>query len=342
MVQQLESPAGTAENEPRGRAPWVSVLATCVSAFALWLVLFAPTLEHNALVSPVGTRRTVALDVLRPLAAASRVLQISRIVSETDALTGRTGNRLGDGSAPVRGPVRHPRRSPAGSTPTATTPPSIAHPTAADKLRVLIVGDSLGIDVGGPLQNDLTDTGVVSASLDGRESTGLTRPDYFDWPAELEADLQTFDPQVVVVMIGANDAQDFPGPPDVPFGTARWNAMYASRVASFMEIAQSGGARVVWVGMPAMANPTLSAAMTVIDSIDRQQAAARNPPVAYLSTTTLLGTARGGYSAFITDQAGQVVNVRTPDGTHLTAAGGEVVAQAVIGYMRSTWHVALP
>ena len=47
------------------------------------------------------------------------------------------------------------------------------------------MGDSLGIDMGGPLQNDLANTGVVNAALDARESTGLTRPDYFNWPGEL-------------------------------------------------------------------------------------------------------------------------------------------------------------
>ena len=34
-------------------------------------------------------------------------------------------------------------------------------------------------------------TGVVTAVLDARESTGLTRPDYFNWPAELSSDLGT-------------------------------------------------------------------------------------------------------------------------------------------------------
>ena len=56
-----------------------------MAAFLVWLLLFAPTLQHNAQVSPVGTRRTVALDILGPIAATSRGLQLSHIVSETDA-----------------------------------------------------------------------------------------------------------------------------------------------------------------------------------------------------------------------------------------------------------------
>ena len=41
-------------------------------------------------------------------------------------------------------------------------------------------------------------------------------------------------------------------------------------------------------------------------------------PVDFLSIWTVLGRARSGYTAFITDAAGKVVNVRTPDGTYLT------------------------
>ena len=231
-----ELPPGEDE---RVRAPWRHVLMLGVAAFALWFLLYAPSLQHNAQVSPVGTRRTVSLDVTGPVAAISRALQLSHIVS----ITGR-GSGLGGptGSVTVAGP--HPGGQPVGAsgpksgskpkkggtaptTPT-TVPPNPKDPTAAHPLRVLIVGDSIGIDLGDALLPDLAQTGVVSAALDGRVSTGLTRPDYFNWPAELTADLKSQDPQVVVIMIGANDAQDFLGPPDVPYTSPEWNTLYAS------------------------------------------------------------------------------------------------------------------
>jgi hypothetical protein len=209
-------------------------------------------------------------------------------------------------------------------------------------LRVLIIGDSLGIDMGGPLQNDLANTGVVQATLDARESTGLTRPDYFNWPAELQSDLGTARPEVVVVMMGANDPQDFPGPPDVPFTSPQWNVLYAQRVSAFMKLAQRDGATVIWVGMPPMRDPQLSAEMSDINAVDQQQAALQNPPVDFISSWTLLGTPQGAYAPYITNGAGQVVNVRTPDGIHLTPAGGEVLSQTVVNYLRGPLHFVLP
>ena len=323
----------------RVRAPWQRVLFLGACSFALWFLLFAPTLQHNAQVSPVGKRRTVSLDITGPVAAISRALQLSRIVSVTGREDQKPGGTIGlieSGPTPTK-PPRTTTTKPGGSnspgsgvTTTTTTLPDGKHPTSADPLRVLIVGDSLGIDMGGQLQYDLAGTGVVNAALDARESTGLTRPDYFNWPAELSTDLKTASPEVVVIMMGANDPQDFLGPPDVPYSSPQWNPMYAQRVSSFMQEAESGGAQVIWVGMPPMENATLSAQMADLDNIDQTEAAAQKPPVVYISTDKSLGTAQGGYTAFITNAAGQVVNVRTPDGTHLTPGGGQVVAQQVI------------
>ena len=249
------------------------------------------------------------------------------------------------GSPPTKpaggSPGGHPIAAGGGSAP-PTTVPGMTSPTAAHPLRVLILGDSLGIDMGGPLQNDLANTGVVQATLDARESTGLTRPDYFNWPAELQSDLGTAKPQVVVVMIGANDPQDFPGPPDVPYSSPQWNVMYAARAAAFMQLAQSEGATVVWVGMPPMQRAQLSTEMADINAIDQHQAALSAPPVDFISSWTLLGTPQGAYTPFITNGSGQVVNVRTPDGIHLTPAGGEVLSQAVLNYLRGPLHIQLP
>ena len=133
-------------------------------------------MQHNAQVSPVGTRRTVSLDVTGPVAALSRALQLSHLVS----ITGRE-NRLPGGTvglttagarpaAPAGGsrPGSGTRPGKGGTAPTTppTVPPNPKLPTAANPLRVLIVGDSIGLDMGGPLQSDLADTGVVNATLD--------------------------------------------------------------------------------------------------------------------------------------------------------------------------------
>jgi hypothetical protein len=107
-----------------------------------------------------------------------------------------------------------------------------------------------------------------------------------------------------------------------------------------MQVAEGGGAAVVWVGMPPMQDPTLSAQLADINSVVEHQATLAKPPVTFVSSTKSLGTAAGGYTAFVTNAAGQIVNVRTPDGIHLTPGGGQVVAQQVIAQLVSLgYHI---
>src|SRR5581483_2400924 len=182
---------------PPGGIRWTRMLFIGVICFAVWLLLDAPSLQRSAEISPLGARRTVSLDTVGPIAALSRGLGLSHVVGWADEVLGRTpggGPTLAVRISPVR-PTRDAHHA-AGPRPAApSTPPTTVlaaldqHPTAAAPLRVLVVGDSIGIDLGQPLVADLSATGVVSASLDGRIDTGLSRPDYFNWPAELGIDL---------------------------------------------------------------------------------------------------------------------------------------------------------
>ncbi len=80
--------------------------------------------------------------------------------------------------------------------------------------------------------------------------------------------------------------------------------------------------------------------MSDINAVVQQQAVLLHPPVTYVATDKSLGTAQGGYTAFVTNAAGQIVNVRAPDGTHLTAGGGQVAAQQVINELQTLgYHI---
>jgi hypothetical protein len=200
----------------------------------------------------------VSLDVLGPIAVVSRGLGLSHVVGWTDDILGRSpggGPSLAAAKAPLKPKPKSPTTTVPGTAPTTTTtstlPALATDPSPAAPLHVLVVGDSVGIDLGQALVNDLAGTDVVSPTLDGKIDTGLARPDYFNWPAELAIDLANDHPQLVVVMIGANDPQNMVADGnDLTYGTPAWNAEYASRVGSFIGEAVAGGAHVLWVGMP--------------------------------------------------------------------------------------------
>jgi hypothetical protein len=207
---------------------------------------------------------------------------------------------------------------------------------------VLVIGDSIGIDLGQPLVADLSATAVATATLDGRIDTGLSRPDYFNWPAELAVDLANDRPQLVIVMMGANDPQSLVGPAgSTAFGTPEWSAGYAQRVSALIGEAKAAGAHVLWVGMPPMARPDLDTSMQVLDGVVKGQVNA-DPGATYLASTDVLGDGNGNYTAYLPDSSGAEVNIRTPDGIHLSPGGGERLSQAVLATLRTKLAVGLP
>jgi uncharacterized protein len=325
------------------------MLVVGVVCFALWFLLDAPSLQRSAEIGPVGVRRTVSMDVTGPVAAVSRTLGIANVVGWTDAALGRTpggGPALARRVAAPPSKRRGPPHGEVGTHPTTTTttlPPLDPHPTAANPLRVLVLGDSIGVDLGQPLVNDLAATGAVSPTLDARIDTGLSRPDYFDWPAELGVDLANLRPQLVVVMMGANDPQDLvDGGITTSYGTPAWSAAYGHRVTAFIDESNAAGAHVLWVGLPPMAGAQLNGEIQVINTVVQTAVDERPHGATFLASTPVLGDAQGNFTAYRTDAAGAEVDVRTPDGIHLAPGGGELLSQAVLNSMRTTLHIDLP
>jgi hypothetical protein len=218
--------------------------------------------------------------------------------------------------------------------------PALQTPSAADPLRVLEVGDSLGEDLGFQLETDLPATGVATLAMDSKGDTGLANVGYYDWPVELESDLASSHAQIVVIFLGANDGQGFDvnGEPE-DFGTPEWISAYTARVDQMIQESVNADARVVWVGMPPMQDSALNSEVQQIDSIFQQQIA-KYPGTLYLSSTPVL--APGGVFTFdLPDSAGQTQVIRTPDGVHLTSPGAELLSQAVISAIDSRWHLSL-
>ena len=87
-------------------------------------------------------------------------------------------------------------------------------------------------------------TGVVTTTLDYKVSSGLSRPDFFDWPTYFAQRIPAVNPDIVVVTFGGNDAQGLRNLDKTwavqhsPGGTgddADWRAEYGKRVGAAMD-----------------------------------------------------------------------------------------------------------
>jgi len=261
--------------------------------------------------------------------------------------TGLTDTAPADSAAPGSGPAD---TAPAGTAPVETAPvetapANTAAATRSDPSKVFIVGDSDAGTFGPYLQILLDGTGVVETELDYKVSSGLARPYFFDWPAEIDQKLPQVDPDIVVATFGGNDAQGLAlGSGEFIIGDpvaneAEWTAEYQERAGAVMDQLRAGGRTLIWVGIPNDDNPEVTARMAIQDQAAKA-AAAERPEVIFIDTWTRFSGRDGGWAEFVIDpRDGEGKDVRAGDGFHLNENGAEIlaldIAQAVRDVLRS-------
>jgi hypothetical protein len=80
--------------------------------------------------------------------------------------------------------------------------------------------------------------------------------------------------------------------------------------------------------LPATA-ASFSERMARLDTIYSEEAATR-PWIRFFDTRALFANASGGYEAYLPDDSGQPKLMRQADGIHLSRAGGDRLASAVL------------
>jgi hypothetical protein len=298
------------------------VLAVMVLALGLAALVNADALVERAERKPIGAGRDRSLALWHPVQDISHVLQLHRLRLLADDVAGDDNDATSPvGSATASDP----------STPTTVpTRPELRQATAADPLRVWVGGDSIVRDYGESFLRLAGDVPTVEAVLHYEISSGLTRPDYLDWPASLAADLEEHDPEAAVIMFGANDAQGLVASDGTTFERVEepgWQAEYTRRVASIMD--QLQGRLVFWVLQPPMREGTFDARMRILNDIYRAQAAGR-PWIEIVETAPLFGDANGRYVELRELPGGGLEDLRQDDGIHLSREGADLLAHRTL------------
>lgn len=325
-----------ARDDPRTRRPTAAghVLASGVLGLVLALLLNAPALLETAEGLPLGFERTVATSVMRPVKAMSSVLFLDRPRALIEGLLGR-----GDAPTATEASSTVPDRSPPAADELDL---SVRTPTAGDPADVWIIGDSLVELLGPHLSDVLATTGVVSSEVDFRFITGLSRPDYFDWPTYIRKRFARGGPDAVVVMFGGNDGQNVEHDGVVyEKWTPPWLDLYRERVAEAMDALRADRLRVYWVGLPIMRSETFSAHAREMNEVYRSEAADR-PWVVFVPSWDLFTDASGRYADYLPDAEGDLELMRYGDGVHFTPQGARRLARHVFGFLATDFGIERP
>jgi lysophospholipase L1-like esterase len=326
----VDRPPQRRRGMPAGR-----VLITILTCLAVWTLLFAPELKRSSQAQPLGLRRTVSLAILSPITWVSDHVGLTHLTDSAEQALGRDPNEAPGGTVgdipfevdplPPQGAGNHhtDHRRPVRDT-------TIRVASGDHPLHVDVVGDSLAAGIG-YFAERVFKPFLVDVKKYGRISTGLARPDYFNWPSTMRQIVDGYRPDLTIVMLGENDNQSLQTPggdQETPIGTFPWSAAYEARVARFAKIATSGGGHVIWVGLPMVRDASRWEFIQRENAI-YQAVADRLPNVAYLDTWDLFAAPDGGYSAYYRDPDGSIAQVREDDGVHFNGAGYTIVMQSV-------------
>lgn len=321
------------------------VLIAVMVALVLGALFNARDLQATAERQPFGWQRDVALAFANPLVSVSDALGLDEPRNAVSSALGR--GSLQEGEQPVATPTPTPSATATPTTRPSTTPTPTPTPSYRDMisathpLRLYIGGDSMVEIQFGPAMEDLADdTGVIHVTgIDFDRGSGLSRPDFVDWPARLADVLVADDPEVMILWFGGNDAQPLKLDGVVYQVTdAEWQAEYRQRVADVMDQLDEAGVIVYWMGLPIPRDTDLQAKWMILDDIYQSEAEHRRA-VTYIRMWELFSGPDGKFSEYLPNQHGDVVDMRLNDGIHLTTAGAYRAARVAIAQLMADFGI---
>jgi uncharacterized protein len=212
-------------------------------------------------------------------------------------------------------------------------PSQVASPAPAPRRTVLLLGDSLiATGFGEYLQNQLAAHPRVRCERRAKSSTGLARPDFFDWLEVGPQEVKLHQPDVVVVILGGNDGQALhtrEGKATHPWGKPDWEGEYRQRIESFVAAIAAPGRKIVWLELPTTGRTRFEQKLTLIRGLQREVIAGREDSV-HLDTRPFFTDARGkALNKAKVDGFRKPMRLRMTDGVHFTVAGGRYFANKV-------------
>jgi hypothetical protein len=193
--------------------------------------------------------------------------------------------------------------------------------------KVLIIGGSvIATAVGQRIEHGLDGEGLT-VHRRGKSSSGLARPDFFDWQGEAKKLIAAKKPDATVVMMGGNDTQSLRTDSGwIKWGTDGWRPEYAARVGRLVDVLTPDGQSVCWVGLPMPRSTGYRRKLKTINDLVEETVRGREG-VSFVSTWNIL--TNGGQYAATMKIGGKQQEVRGKDGIHLTVAGAKLLEDRI-------------
>lgn len=213
------------------------------------------------------------------------------------------------------------------SVPT-NTPLTALAPLAGKPLTVVLAGDSMmGVGLAFALKNAHKDDPITFIKA-YKPATGLVRPEVFDWQSQYPLMTDGVTADLVIVAIGANDAQDIMLDGQLlKYGTQAWFLMYEQRMKDYLAL--MGDSPVVWIGLPPMRLGKYQQKMALMNRFT-YAVSQTYPNVLWYNPNQDIATS-GDYQEY-GSPFGKTVRLRASDGIHLSNEGAAAIARGVFAF----------
>lgn len=199
------------------------------------------------------------------------------------------------------------------------------------------LGDSTAQSLGEAMASLLKGDTLKTRNL-FRNSSGLTRPDFFDWPKTVKPLLAGDGraPAALLVSFGANDTQGLYMVSErrvAQLGTPEWGDEYAKRVRAFIDLFTDKGTEVFVLGQPFDPSRKYAPLMRAVNDAFKK-ACADGPRATFVDGEAILADAEGHFQKTTQDSRGKTITLRNDDGIHMTGEGARYLAIRVLDIVK--------
>lgn len=196
---------------------------------------------------------------------------------------------------------------------------------AENAKRVLIIGDFVAGGLADGLVVAYAENPDVLIIDRSNGSSGLVRDDYYDWPGQIGALIETEKPNVVITMIGSNDRQQMRVGNDreQPRSEA-WTTEYERRITSLAKSVRDKNLPLLWVGNLPFKAPAMSSDMIAFNDIYRRIVTDLGGE--FIDVWDGFVDESGQFASAGPDMNGQPAQLRASDGINITRQGRRKLA----------------
>jgi hypothetical protein len=199
--------------------------------------------------------------------------------------------------------------------------PILRCPKKGKKRRVYAVGSSTMAGLAFVMRKPLRKKGMVFES-GAKPSSGLSRPDFFDWPKEIPSIVKRFDPDVFLVSMGTNDNQAvrLADRSWIRSDQPQWSEVYRARVRTMLEKMVEGRPRkIVWIGPNSVHGRKKGSRRYRINEMMRDEVERFEGDAQYIDLYRMITHENGRVKRMIRRQSdGRFFKARAKDGVHLS------------------------